>query len=107
MNDNPYAAPRQDDESSATKGEHSGDRRPNCPECGETMESGFIASSASLFWRHWSNRKWLLRGNESLSKTSSVFGINKLSGFRCVDCEVVTFAYGDARNRFSPADKPD
>jgi hypothetical protein len=104
MNDNPYQAPGIDE---AGKPELSVDGCPSCPVCDEVMEAGYIASSASLYWRHWTNQKWLLRGNESLSKTSSVFGINKLSGFRCADCEIVLFAYGKSRKRFSPKAKPE
>lgn len=102
MNENPYKAPRINDPIEADVSEFSVDYRPNCPECCTAMEAGYIASSASLFWRRWSNQRWLLRGNESLAKTSSVFGINKLSGFRCVDCEIVMFAYGKSRKRFAP-----
>ena len=99
MKENPYQAPHIDLDSET---EPDVDKCPSCPECGKTMEAGYIASSASLYWRKWNNQNWLLRGNESLSKTSSVFGINKLSGFRCGDCEIVLFAYGEARKKFSP-----
>jgi len=107
MNNNPYQAPRADVADEAGNSAHSVTASPKCPICDRVMEAGFIASSSSLYWRQWTNQKWLLRGNESLSKTSSVFGINKLSGYRCVDCEIVLFAYGKSRKRFSPDAKSD
>jgi len=84
----------------------------NCPVCGEKMEKGYVVSPASAI--HWSNEeKWLaLKSKNSWRIKDSeiivgsgfhvIWNVNDMSqskGYRCPNCKIVLFSYGEEKQK--------
>jgi|GEM_PF-3150225 len=73
-----------------------------CPECGAGMRPGYLTTGAWLYWRKWTDRSLLVKFSDRLPNTLPSFvGTNRLPGYRCEECELVVFRYGNHRSEWS------
>lgn len=76
-----------------------------CPECGAGMRPGYLTTGSWLYWRRWNDRSLLVRFSDRVRGTLPSFvGTNRLPGYRCEQCEVIVFRYGDHRHEWHDAE---
>ncbi len=102
MNENPWQSPTSAPGEKRVADFGSNSPVLKCPECSGVMEPGYLTTGAWLYWRRWDDRSLLVRFSDRLMKTLPSFvGTNRLPGFRCSQCEVVVFRYGNHRHRWT------